>query len=81
MKIEILGTGCAKCHALEANAKTAAEELGREYELVRVSSIDEITRRGVMMTPALMVDGEVKLQGRLATPAQIRSILESVAAL
>ena len=80
MKIEILGTGCAKCHALEANAKTAADEIGCDYDLEKVTSIDEITRRGVMMTPALAVDGEVKLQGRLATQEQIRSILESVAA-
>lgn len=79
MKIEILGTGCAKCHALEANAKAAAEELGCEYELVKVSSIDEITDRGVMMTPALVVDGEVKLQGRLASSEQIRSMLVAVA--
>ncbi|MCA9413370.1 MAG: TM0996/MTH895 family glutaredoxin-like protein [Candidatus Omnitrophica bacterium] len=77
MKIEILGTGCAKCHALEANTRTAADELGCEYDLEKVTSIDEITSRGVMMTPALVVEGEVKLQGRLATSDQIRSILES----
>ncbi len=80
LKIEILGTGCAKCHALEANAMTAADELGCEYDLEKVTSIDEITGRGVMMTPALVVNGEVKLQGRVATPEQIRSILESVVA-
>lgn len=75
MRIEILGTGCVKCRTLEANARSAAEQLGLDYELVKVSSIDEITDRGVMMTPALVVDGVVKLQGRAAPPESIREIL------
>ena len=80
MKIEILGTGCAKCHALEASARAAVDGLGLDYEILKVTSIEEITNRGVMMTPALLVDGEVKLQGRAATPEQIRSLLSAAPA-
>lgn len=79
MRIEILGTGCAKCHTLEANARSAADQLGLEYELFKVSSIDEITDRGVMMTPALVVDGVIKLQGHAAPPESIREILAAAA--
>ena len=80
MKIEILGTGCAKCHALEANAKSAVDELGLDYEISKVTTIEEITKRGVMMTPALIVEGEILLQGRVASPEQIRSLLNAAPA-
>ena len=76
-KIQILGTGCPKCTKLAENAEKAATELGIEFELVKVSEIDEITAFGVMSTPALAVDGEVKLAGRVASPGDIRKILES----
>lgn len=75
MKIEILGTGCAKCNALEANTKVAAESLGLTYELGHVTSLNDIAARGVMMTPALMVDGQLKSSGRLLSPEQIKSLL------
>lgn len=77
MKIEILGTGCAKCEKLAANAEVAAKRLGIEYELVKVNELSEITKRGVMFTPAMAVDGEVKVSGKVPDEAEIRSILTS----
>lgn len=77
MKLEILGTGCAKCRTLEENTRKAADSLGVPYEIAKVSEIAEIVKRGVMMTPALMVDGEVKSMGKVLTPAEITTILSS----
>ncbi|NWF82370.1 MAG: TM0996/MTH895 family glutaredoxin-like protein [Bryobacteraceae bacterium] len=75
MKIQILGTGCAKCKQLTENAETAAREMGLDYELEKVTDIAEIVKFGVMTTPALAVDGKVKLIGKVATPAEIRALL------
>jgi small redox-active disulfide protein 2 len=75
MKIQILGTGCTKCKQLTENAETAAREMGIAYELEKVSDITEIMKFGVMATPALAVDGKVKLVGKVATPAEIRALL------
>jgi small redox-active disulfide protein 2 len=75
MKIEILGTGCPKCQALTANAKAAADKLGAPYELVKVTQINEIMQRGVMMTPALVIDGQVKVVGKIASEAEITTLL------
>ena len=75
MKIQILGTGCAKCKQLTENAEAAARELGIDYELEKVTDILEIIEFGVMATPALAVDGKVKLVGKVATPAEIRELL------
>jgi small redox-active disulfide protein 2 len=75
MKIQILGTGCAKCKQLTENAETAAREMGLDYQLEKVTDITDIVQFGVMMTPALAVDGRVKLAGRVATPAEIRELL------
>jgi small redox-active disulfide protein 2 len=58
-KLQILGTGCPKCKTLAANTEAAARELGLEYEMVKVTDINEIMKFGVMMTPALAVDGVV----------------------
>ena len=63
MKIQILGTGCAKCRKLAQNAEEAAREMGRLVEVEKVSDIGEIMKYGVMMTPALAVDGKVKFVG------------------
>lgn len=73
--IQILGTGCPKCKKLAENAEAAARELGIEYELVKVTDINEIIDFGVMMTPALAIDGEVKCSGRLAGPDEIKKWL------
>ena len=75
MKIQILGTGCPKCRQLAANAEQAARELGLDYELVKVTDISEIIQFGVMMTPALAVDGAVKLVGKVPEPDVIKGIL------
>jgi small redox-active disulfide protein 2 len=76
VKIEILGTGCPKCEALAKNAEAAVRELGIEAEIVKVTDIVEIANRGVMMTPALSVDGDVKLVGKVATVEQLRELLK-----
>ncbi len=75
MKIEILGTGCAKCRTLFANALRAVELSGTEAEVVKVEDIPSIMRYGVLSTPALVVDGVVKFSGRVASPAEIRGML------
>ena len=77
MKIEILGTGCPKCTTLAANADKAAKNLGVEYELCKVTQIADIMKRGVMMTPALAIDGEVKSVGKVLSEAEITSLLTS----
>ena len=76
MKIQILGTGCPKCAALAENADAAAKELGVEYELIKVTQIDQIMKFGVMMTPALVIDGEVKLVGKAADVDTIRQLMQ-----
>jgi len=75
VKIQILGTGCPKCAQLTANAEAAAKELGLEYELVKVTDIGEITSFGVMMTPALAVDGTVKSSGKILSVEDITKLL------
>ena len=75
MKIQILGTGCAKCKQLTDNAETAAREMGLDYQLEKITGIEDIVHFGVMRTPALAVDGKVKLTGKVATPAEIRELL------
>jgi len=75
MKIEILGTGCPKCNMLTENAKAAVAKLGLEAEIAKITDITQITQRGVMMTPALVVDGMVKSVGRVPTPAEIEKLL------
>lgn len=74
-KIQILGTGCPKCLKLTENARAAAEALGIEYELEKVSDINEIMNFGVMMTPALALDGEVKAVGKVLSEEEIQDIL------
>ncbi|OIP65706.1 MAG: thioredoxin family protein [Nitrospirae bacterium CG_4_9_14_3_um_filter_53_35] len=75
-KFQILGPGCPNCKKLEANTRQAAEELGLEYEIEKVSDIKVIMGFGVMMTPALVVDGEVKISGKVATVGEIREVLQ-----
>jgi len=77
VKIEILGTGCPKCEELARNAKAAIEELGLTADVSKVTDIVEIANRGVMMTPALSVDGDIKLVGRVATTEELKTIFTS----
>ena len=74
-KLQILGTGCAKCKKLADNTETAAKELSLDYELEKVTDINEIMKFGVMMTPALAVDGEVKLVGKVPSAEEIKSLI------
>lgn len=75
MKIQILGTGCPKCKTLTANAEKAVAELGVQVEIEKVTDIKEIMAFGVMMTPALAIDGVVKSTGHLLSPEQIKKLL------
>lgn len=75
MKIEILGAGCAKCKQLTANAEQAVKEMGLDVPVEKVSEISEIMKFGVMMTPALAVDGVVKSVGKVLSPAEIMGLL------
>ncbi len=77
MKIEILGTGCPKCNMLEAVAKNAADKLGVPYELVHIKDIGKIASYGVMMTPALAIDGKVKVVGKVPSEAEVTTLLTS----
>lgn len=71
MKIKILGTGCPKCKKLYAEAEKAVAESGVQAELEKVENIDDILNYGVMMTPALVIDEEVKASGRIAPSSEI----------
>jgi len=75
-KIQILGTGCPKCKKLAENVKATAKELGIEFEIEKVTDINEIMKFGVMMTPALAVDGEVKAVGKVLSPGEIKELFE-----
>ncbi|MBN2316616.1 MAG: TM0996/MTH895 family glutaredoxin-like protein [Sedimentisphaerales bacterium] len=74
-KIQILGTGCPKCKKLSENAEAAAKELAIEYEIEKVSEINEIMKFGVMVTPALAIDGQVKITGKVADVSTIKKML------
>lgn len=71
-KLQILGTGCAKCQKLAENTKAAADALGIEYELEKITQLDQIMKFGVMVTPALAVDGVVKVSGKVPDVAAIK---------
>ncbi len=74
-KIQILGTGCAKCKKLAENAEAAAKETGLDYELTKVTELREIMGFGVMSTPALVVDGKVKVAGRVPEVSELKTLL------
>ena len=73
--IQVLGTGCAKCTKLKENAEKAVNELGIEATVEKIEDINVIAGFGVMMTPALVIDGEVRLVGKLASPEEIEQLL------
>jgi small redox-active disulfide protein 2 len=74
-KIQILGTGCPKCKKLTENAEAAAKMLGIQYEIQKVTDINDIMKFGVMLTPALVVDGQVKTVGKVVSPDEIKKML------
>ncbi len=74
-KIHILGTGCRKCSLLAETAESAAKALGLEYSLEKVTNLNDIAAFGVMYTPALVVDGTVKLAGKVPTLDEAKKLL------
>jgi small redox-active disulfide protein 2 len=74
-KIQILGTGCAKCQRLAVVAEDAAKALGVPYELEKVTALDRIAGFGVMFTPALVVDGQVKVAGKVPSIEDVKKLL------
>lgn len=75
-KIEILGTGCAKCNKLEENAKKAVQLAGADATVTKISDLAQIANYGVMITPALVLDGQVKVVGKIPTPEAIADWLK-----
>ena len=78
MKIQILGTGCAKCNALMMATEKAAQALRLQYELEKVTDLRQIMAFGVMTTPALVLDGKVKVSGKVPSVDELKSILQPV---
>jgi small redox-active disulfide protein 2 len=74
-KVQILGTGCPKCKKLAENAQAAVQQAGMECEIVKVTDINEIMKFGVMLTPALAIDGQVKVVGKVPGPEEIKKML------
>jgi len=75
MKIQVLGSGCAKCRALTAVAEQAAQDLGLDYELEKVTDVNRFADFGVMFTPALVVDGTVRLSGKVPSLDEAKKLL------
>jgi small redox-active disulfide protein 2 len=74
-KLLILGTGCAKCDKLMERTRTAADDLGLEYDIAKLGDLNDILKYGVMVTPALVVDDEVKCVGRVPEVDEIKDLL------
>ncbi len=75
MKIEVLGPGCPKCMSMEQNVKKALAELAVQADVQKVTDIQEIVQRGILSTPALVIDGKVVLQGKNPTVAQLKTVI------
>ena len=75
MKIEVLGPGCMKCRTLDENVRVAVEEMGLEAEVTKVEAIKDIAARGILMTPALSVDGVTVSSGHLLSVRQVKNLL------
>jgi len=76
MKIQIIGSGCPKCKQLEANVKKALDELGKKAEIEKVTDINKMLDFGLMATPALAIDNELKSQGKILSVEEIKRILQ-----
>jgi small redox-active disulfide protein 2 len=75
MDIKILGSGCAKCRKLEELVKEVVQELGVNASVDKVENVKEIAKMGVMMTPGLVINGDVKMSGKLLSKAEINKII------
>ena len=76
MKIQVLGTGCQKCTKLAEIAEAAAAELGLDFELEKITDINQIMDFGVMLTPALVINGEVKVVGKVPSSDELKKLLQ-----
>lgn len=76
MKIEILGTRCAKCNLLFKRVEEVVKELGIDAELVKIEDMMEIMKRGIMMTPGLAINGEIKTYGRVVSERELKELIE-----
>jgi len=75
MKIEVLGTGCPKCHRVKENVRAALAELQQDAEVIEVKDLKAISSYGVMFTPALVIDGEVKTAGKIPSVGEVKKLL------
>lgn len=75
MIFQVMGPGCAKCNQVAENVAAAADELSIEYEIVKISDFNEMMKFGVMMTPALAIDGDVKAVGKVPTVDEIKAMV------
>jgi len=75
MIFQVMGPGCAKCNLLAENVESAATEIGVDYEIVKISDFNEMMKFGVMMTPALAIDGSVKSVGKVPSVDEIKAML------
>jgi len=75
MKIEIVGPGCMRCQQTEKNVREAVSQLGLQAEIVKITDVREFAKKGVVFTPGVIVDGAVKLSGKLPTVEEIKAIL------
>lgn len=77
MKIEIVGPGCTRCITTEKNVKEAVKQLGIQAEITKVTNVAEFAKKGVMFTPGVVVDGQVKVSGKIPTVDEIKQILSA----
>ncbi len=78
MVIQVLGSGCPKCRTLEANAREAVKNLSIDAEIIKVQDMDKIMDMGVMITPTLAIDGEVKKTGKVLSVSEVEDILKTI---
>ena len=78
MKIEVFGPGCAKCKTTADNARDAVAQSGIDAEVVKIEKIDEIMKRGVMLTPAVFIDGQKYSEGKIVKTDQIKDWIENI---
>ncbi|MDD5491987.1 MAG: thioredoxin family protein [bacterium] len=76
MKIEVFGPGCKKCHNTEENVRTALAELNQEAEVIKVTDINIMIDKGIMQTPALIINGKIVMQGKIPTTEQIKQFIQ-----
>lgn len=77
MRIEVVGPGCSRCITTEKNVKEAVSQLGIQAEITKVADFAEFAKKGVMFTPAVIVDGEVKVSGKIPTVDELKEILSA----